>query len=457
MLKLSKSETSGRENWRVFAFAAVSMLLFSGSGQMAQAAEGDLDLTFGNGGKVFTDFSGNSDDYGFAVALQPDGRIVVVGQSGVYPLFHSALARYDSVGGLDTTFGTGGKVIAALDSGGDGLSAIALQPDGKIVAAGSLIHNNWTTAFLLARFNPDGSRDQAFASNGSIVTSFGDSSAAAHAVVLQPDGKIIVVGVSGAGPYSELNDFALARYNSNGSLDTSFGNGGKLKTHFPGVYNTGSNATSAALQPDGRLVVAGAYKNESSYREFALARYNVNGSLDATFGSGGILTTSMGNGGAIALFVVLLPNGRIVLTGYFEAGRRNHDFALASYSPSGTLDQSFGNGGRVTTDLFGSSDDIASALALQSDGKLIVAGRTGLYPSFDVGLARYNSNGQLDQSFGTGGKVSSNFSNRDEAYAVALQRDGRIVVAGLSDPSGNTFDFTLARYFAVNRKGSSPR
>lgn len=136
MLKLSKSETSGRGNGRVFAFAAVSMLLFSGSGQMAQAAEGDLDPTFGNGGKVFTDFFGNSDDYGFAVALQPDGRIVVAGQSGVYPLFHSALARYDSAGGLDATFGTGGKVIAALDSGGDGLSAVALQPDGKIVAAG---------------------------------------------------------------------------------------------------------------------------------------------------------------------------------------------------------------------------------------------------------------------------------------------------------------------------------
>jgi uncharacterized delta-60 repeat protein len=211
-----------------------------------QAAEGDLDATFGSGGKVFTNFSVNNDDYGFAIALQPNGRIVVAGQSGVYPLFHSALARYTSSGELDQSFGTGGKVIAALDSDGDGLSALALQPNGKIVAAGSLINDNWTTAFLVARFNSDGGLDQTFGNQGVTVTGFGDGSTAAHAVVLQPDGKIILVGVSGAGPYSELNDFALARYDANGSLDPTFGNGGKLKTHFPGVYNTGSIATAAA-------------------------------------------------------------------------------------------------------------------------------------------------------------------------------------------------------------------
>jgi len=433
-----------RELSRMCAISMLMVLVLLGTEQIAQGAAGDLDQTFGTGGHVFTDFSGNS-DYGYAIALQTDGRIIVAGQSGVYPVFHAALARYNTNGQLDPTFGAGGKVIAALDAGGDGLAAIALQPDGRIVAAGSVLHDNWQLAFLLARFNPDGTLDSNFGSGGVVVTNFGDSTAAASSLVLQPDGKIVVAGVSGAGPYSELNDFALARYNSNGSPDQSFGNGGKVKTHFPGVYNTGSRATAAALQADGKLVVAGTYKNEATARAFALARYNANGSLDTTFGSGGMVTTSMGSGDAIAFSMALLSGGRIVATGYLEAGHRNHDFALACYNPSGTLDQSFGNGGRVTTDLFGATDDIAYGLAAQSDGKLVLAGRTGTYPSFHFALARYQNNGQLDQTFGTGGKVSSTFDNSGQGYGVTVQRDGKIVMAGISSPAGS-FDFTVARY-----------
>ena len=419
-------------------------VLFSLSGlHDIKAGAGDLDPQFGNGGKVTTDFG--NDDYGFAVALQSDGKIVTAGQSGIYPLFHSALTRYNRNGSLDQTFGSGGKVIAALDAGGDQLVAIALQPDGKIVAAGSLIQNNGQTAFLVARFNPDGSLDQTFGSGGSTATTFNDPSTAANDLALQPDGKIILVGVSGAGFYSELNDFALARYNADGSLDQSFGNGGKFKTHFPGVFNTGSTAGAVVLQADGKLVVAGSYKNEGTPHEFALARYNVDGSLDATFGSGGKLTTKAGIGDAFASAVTLQRDGRIVLAGYSE-DTQDHDFALACYSTSGTLDQSFGNGGLVATDFSGSTDDIAYALAVQRDGKLIVGGRTGEYPAFVFGLARYGSNGQLDQSFGSGGKVATDFGNNDQAYAVALQRNGKIVLAGLSFANGSNYDFALARY-----------
>ena len=444
-----------RELSRRCAVSVVMLLVLLGTVQIARGAAGDPDQTFGTGGHVFTDFSGNS-DYGFAIAIQPDGRIIAAGQSGVYPVFHAALARYNTNGQLDPTFGSGGKVIAALDAGGDGLSAIALQPDGKIVAAGSVIHDNWQLSFLLARFNADGTLDTTFASQGIVATNFGDSTAAANALVLQPDGKIVIAGVSGAGPYSELNDFAIARYNSNGSLDQSFGNGGKVKTHFPGVYNTGSRATAVALQADGKLVLSGMYKNEATARAFALARYNANGSLDTTFGSGGMVTTSMGAGDAIAFSVALLSGGRIVATGYLEAGHRNHDFALACYNPSGTLDQSFGNGGRVTTDFFGATDDIAYGLSVQSDGKLVLAGRTGTYPSFHFALARYNNNGQLDQAFGTGGKVSSMFDNSGQGYGVTVQRDGKIVLAGISAPAGGNFDFTVARYLGNIWSSHSP-
>ena len=409
----------------------------------AWAAAGNLDSRFGTGGVTVTDFS-TTEDYSSAVKVQPDGKIIVAGYSGIYPDFHAALVRYTSDGRLDSTFGTGGKVVATFDSNGDDLSAIALQADGKIVAAGS-IHG---TAFLLARFNADGSLDQTFGNNGKVVTTFGDRTAAAADVVLQADGKIIAVGVSGAGPYSELNDFVLARYNAGGGLDPSFGNGGKVKTHFQGVYNTGSTATCVALQPDGKVVVGGFYKNEGTPRQFALTRYNSNGSLDSTFGNSGKVVTFAGSGDAFAAAIVLQNNGRIVLAGYSYT--QGHDFSLAGYNPNGTLDSTFGNGGFMATDFSGSSDDIAYAITMQSDGKLVVGGRTGHYPEFNFAVARYSSDGQPDQSFGTGGKVTTDLGSTDDGYAVALQRNGMIVLAGISF-NGSNFDFAAARYLGRGR------
>jgi uncharacterized delta-60 repeat protein len=405
----------------------------------ARAAAGDLDSRFGNAGVVLTDFS-TTEDYSLAVKTQPDGKIVAAGYSGIYPDFHSTLVRYNRNGRLDSTFGTGGKVVATFDSNGDDLSAIALQTDGKIVAAGS-IHG---TAFLLARFNADGSVDQTFGDNGSVQTTFGDPTAGAGDVVLQADGKIIVVGVSGAGPYSELNDFVLARYNADGSLDQSFGSGGKVITHFPGVFNTGSTATCVALQSDGKVIAGGSYKNESTPHQFALARYNSNGTLDSTFGQSGKVMTFVGTGDAFPFAIVLQSNGRIVLAGY--SCTQGHDFSLVGYTSNGTVDSTFGNGGFMATDFSAASDDVAYAMTMQSDGKLVVGGRTGEYPAFNFGVARYSSDGQLDQSFGTGGKVTTDFfGSTDNGYAVALQRNGRIILAGIAF-NGSNFDFATACY-----------
>src|SRR4029450_8077165 len=195
----------------------------------------------------------------------------------------------------------------------DYLFAVAIQSDGKIVAVGSTSG----AAFLLARFNADGSLDQAFGTNGSVETTFGDQTAAGRAIVVQADGKIIVGGGSGAVSYSELNDFALARYNSDGSLDQSFGSSGKVTTHFPGVGNTGSSATSVALQTDGKLAVGGYYKkNDRTPHQFALARYNSNGTLDSAFGQAGKVMTRMGFGDAYSFGIAIQSNGRIVLAGY---------------------------------------------------------------------------------------------------------------------------------------------
>ena len=363
---------------RGLSFIFVIMALLFIAPRLVQAVAGDLDPTFGNGGVVQTDFSGG-DDYGFGVKVQSDGKTVVVGQSGVYPLFHSALTRYNRNGTLDRTFGTSGKVVAALDSGGDGSTAIAFQPDGKIVTAGSVIHNNFVLAFVTARFNSDGSLDQTFGTNGSVQTTFGDAAAEGNDVVLQADGKIIVVGFTGTGSYSSFNNFALVRFNSDGSLDQSFGVGGKVKS-ARGV------ATSAALQADGKILVGGTYDTGSS-------------------------------------------NG----------------FMVACYNSNGTLDQTFGTGGIAATDFSGGTDDIAYALAVQRDNKIVLGGRTGDYPTFNFAIARYTSAGQLDQTFGTGGKVLTAVSNDSNGYALTIA-GGKITLAGAIANSQSPFDFGVARY-----------
>ena len=426
---------------RYFLISAIILAASLPAAHRAGAAAGDLDSRFGSGGVAMTDFA-QTGDYAYSLAIQSDGKIVLCGQSGIYPHLHSALARYNRNGSLDSTFGTSGKVVIPFNSNGDYFFKVAVQSDGKIVAVGSAN----TTAFLVARFNSDGSLDPAFGNSGSVETTFGDLTAEARAIVVQADGKIIVVGVSGAGSYSELNDFALARYNSDGTLDQSFGSGGTVKTHFQGTGNTGSTATSAALQTDGKLVVGGYFKkNDRTPHQFAVARYNSNGTLDSAFGQAGKATTRMGLGDAFSFGIAIQSSGRIVLTGY-STSTQDHDFSLIGYTTNGTVDPTFGTGGFVTTDFSGATDDIAYAMALQTDGKLVVAGRTGEYPENDFAVARYSSDGQLDQTFGVAGKVVSDFSSIDQAYGVALDSNGKIVVAGITFANGADFDFTVARY-----------
>ena len=420
--------------------------------QTALAGDGDLDPTFGTGGKVITNIN-NNDDYGTATVVQPDGKIIVAGRSGVYAgILHSVLARYNTDGSLDQTFGGGGTLIYPIDPEGDGISAVVVQPDGKIVAAGTLMQGPYSVGFFVMRLNADGSYDLTFNGNGRNIFTFGDNGGAAGDVLLQPDGKIVVVGSSGVSPYSTLNEFALARFNSDGTFDQSFGTGGKLKTHFEGQYVTGSRAASVAIQPDGKLVVGGSYKNAEVTTQFAVARYNSDGSLDTTFGSGGKVTTllgetSYGHGNSVAI----QPDGKIVLAGDFHTARRNNDFALARYNSNGSLDTTFGNGGKLISDLFGASDDIANSLIIQPDGKLVVGGRTGQYPNFKFGIARYNSYGAFDQSFGGTGKVMTDFStSQSQSDGMALQADGKIVLAGytITGTTGENFNaqFALARY-----------
>jgi uncharacterized delta-60 repeat protein len=424
--------------------ALIAATLFIQARTSIAAADGDLDSTFGSGGKVITDFSGRSNGAN-AIALQADGRIVIAGSAlsaAGPPDF--AVARYNSDGSLDASFGSGGRVTTDFAGRSDNAAALTVQPDGKILVAGGADMAGTQIDFALVRYNSNGSLDSTFGAGGKVTTDFNGGLDAVSSIVLQTDGRIVVAGFATAGdPH-----MALARYNTNGTLDLSFGSAGKVVTNINGTRDF---ANALAIQSDGKLVAAGSTLTAlGSFVMFALARYNPDGSLDATFGSGGKVTTQVvsGDGEDDEIFALAIqPDGRIL-----AAGRANfaQDFGLARYQTNGALDTAFGTNGVVTTD-FNGSIDRALGMVLQIDGKIVLAGAANLTTGStgDFGLARYNSNGSLDSTFGAGGKVVTDFGGHvDTARGVVLQSDNKIVAAG-STAGISDSDIGVARYLAT--------
>ncbi|MFD3584010.1 calcium-binding protein [Streptomyces sp. NPDC058683] len=402
----------------------------------AFAAPGDLDTSLGGTGAVLTDFGG--EDHANDVAVQPDGKIVSVGafvdESALESDF--ALTRQNPDGTPDTGFGGDGRVTTPINNlpSNDGFQwseahAVALQPDGKIVVAGGSWRGYENCCwFTVARYNPDGTLDTGFGGgDGRVFTDFG-SPEEAQDVAVQPDGKIVAAGYVGGRA-------AVARYNPDGSPDTSFSDDGMVSADPEPSPEQGGDARALALQPDGKIVVAG--EVGTTRFDFSLIRFNADGSLDSGFGSGGVQRTDFGDYD-IAEALAVQSDGRIVAAG--SSGGR---FALARYNTNGTLDTGFDGNGLVVTPGGGAQD-----MKLQSDGRIVAAGGG---PSGAFEIRRYNTDGGLDSGFGTGGAVSTDFGGSDAARAVAVQSDGRIVAAGLGGPDR---DFALARYLGGG--GSTP-
>lgn len=394
---------------------------------------GSLDLSFNGTGQRTTDFV-VGDDYGNAVAVQADGRIVVVGFATIGTDTDFAVARYNSDGTPDTTFNATGKVLTDIAGNGDSALGVAIQGDGKIVVAG-LANDGAFNNFAVVRYNANGTLDTTFNGTGKVTTPFGTNFSIATSVVVQGDGKIVLAGYT----LNALDfDFAVARYNANGSLDTTFNGSGKLLLAVPG---TDDLINSMALQADGKIVLAGYSSDNAGTTDCVVARLNTNGTLDTTFNGTGKVTTSLSSADETFTSVAVQSDGMIVAAGKASNGV-DYDFAVVRYTAAGALDTTFNGTGKVIT-AFGAGDDSISGVALQTDGKIVVAGTSLGGGGITFAVARYTGAGSLDTTFNGTGKTTIGFgATTNGVGGVALQSDGRIVVAG---SVGTVSDFAVAR------------
>jgi uncharacterized delta-60 repeat protein len=403
---------------------------------------GSLDTTFGTNG-IIQGETGQAN----AVALQPDGKIVITGRIGTLQGTFFAVLRYNTNGTLDTSFsGDGVLTTSDLITG----NAIAIQPDGKIVVAGTLITVG-SDDFAVVRINTDGTLDTTFDGDGKLSTAVGDPSVnngndAAKAVAIQSDGKIVVGGYS---PFINTSrDFSLVRYNPNGSLDSTFDGDGILHTPFD---NSAQNESLQAITLDanGKIVAVGTADTAVAEQSFALIRYNQDGSPDNTFSGDGKLLIKTRPNTFEEANAVTIQSGKILIAGM--SGFSAKDFALVRFNADGTLDQSFGSNGAVYTRISEELDGNLLALTLAPNGDILAGGFAQKNAGGDsFAFAKYSSNGVPSGEFGVFGYVINNFENMPtrsyEAKSVALQTNGMFVVAGNFSTNPDTTSGILARY-----------
>jgi uncharacterized delta-60 repeat protein len=410
------------------------LLLFIISFSSSWAQQGSPDNSFNSNGKALASFYydfGNGpeitgQDYGAAIVVQADGKVIVAGRTYNGLNEDLGLIRYNSNGTLDNTFDVDGYVNTGFGASDindhERITALALQPDGKILAVGTTASVSSTADYAIVRYKPDGTLDSSFGTNGHVFVDFGDTDEAT-CVAIQNDGKILVAGFSVNGTDT---DFSLARLNTDGSLDNSFdGDGRMISVISPRI----DYLTSMVLQPDGKIVVGG-QTNLDFVGEFVLARFNDNGTPDNSFDGDGKAVLSVGPSSETITGLALQPDGKIVAAGYgYNVGGSNNDFIVARFLDTGSPDNTFdGNGSAVAA--IGTNHDYATSVAIQNNGQIIVAGYS-LMPSglYDFSLVKFHSNGTPDNTFDGDGKVLSDIGGNDIALAVALT-SSRIYVAG---------------------------
>ena len=409
--------------------------------QAASAGWDFLDPSFNGDGRVIIPVPGTN-EIARDVAIQPDGKLIIAGYDNWLTADKDViLARVNPDGGLDGTFGAGGVVTTSLSGGDDTAYAVAVQPDGKIVAAG-LTQAGGHSAALAMRYNADGSLDTGFGTGGVVTTGFPSASSFFLGVAVLDDGRIVAGGSVTTNPAT----FLLARYQSNGALDTTLGGTGFVTTTIPGGDAYGWDM---AIQPDGKIVLAGYFRTPTG-GGFALARYNTDGSLDAGFGAGGIVTQSLSSTTDYAYGVNVQSSGKIVM-----GGQTAHAGALARYNADGSYDNSFGpisSLNYVTTTVPGYDSATFIETALQADDSIVAATRASGGPPI-VGIAVFDQNGLPKTGLGPNGVITTtNEGHSASDYALLVQPDGKIVLAGnvdLDDSDAYEVDMALWRYILV--------
>jgi uncharacterized delta-60 repeat protein len=448
----------------VFACVLAATLVATVSINRVEAASGDLDTSFGNGGVVTAGLRPNEYEEAEAVAVQKDGRIIIgIDHRLIEGAGDFVLMRYNANGTLDTTFGIGGVVQTDFLGFGGVVASVKIDSKGRIVAAGFIntnSPNNYSYPYgdlAVARYTASGALDTSFGSQG-VFTRDINHFENIEEIAIQPDGKIVAAGWAFLPNSFTDYDFVSFRLTTNGTLDPTFAGGNIVFTDFAGSDDI---AYTLALQADGRIVVGGNAKSSySGYKPvLGLARYNANGTLDSTFGVHGKVTTSIaGNADEFEdyCYKLLVRPVPLSLTGeeqIIAVGTRYSPYAssvpnysmgaLLCYLPDGSLNPSFGTGGIVLTSF--SSRDSATCAVRQTDGKIVIAGQTYEQAiGFQFALARYNSNGTLDTSFGQGGIVRTLIGPRSIVNDLALTPQGGIVAAGRSYSPG--IQIALAKY-----------
>jgi len=390
---------------------------------IAYAQAGQLDTTFATNG-IFSDTFSGATGAASAVLLQADGKILAAGQFGSTnsTTGRGVVVRLNTDGSLDTTFGTAGVVSIKFGAFNNILTGIALQTDGKMVVAGSALAGG---SGLITRLNADGSIDTGFGTSGFVSL----YPVTPGPVALLTDGKIILLGLNPNGT-NTVGFPQMARYNSNGTLDTTFGNDGQAPIVFAG--------SSIHVLTNGKFLIT-----SGGIGVGTVARYNSNGTLDTTFGI-------LGQQSALAApGIALQSNGQIVTAGSISTQAQptgtSSGFGLMRFGSSGTVDPTFGTRGGVVTSFPSLPNASALPLVIQSNGDIVAAGIASSGSSGSFALARYLSNGKLDTTFGTGGLVITNLGSGTAAVsALAIQSDGKIVAAG----SASSGEFVVARYLA---------
>ena len=401
-------------------------------------ASGDLDLSFGVDGRVLTDIGqAGSNDYGQdVVAVQSDGKIVVVGHTG-QPLTGDdfAITRYSQDGSLDTSFGGDGTVTVDISGNDDRAYGVALDGDHIVVAGYASLGGPRRHDFAVARLNSTGELDSSFGVGGVQTVDFGDTIDYCYGLAL--DGNDVVLAGYSAQPTGY--DFAVARLTSDGQPDLTFGTGGTQLVDFGNAVDYGYD-----VAVDGSNLILVGETNHGSDYDFAIARLDSEGQLDSSFGTAGIQTVDFGSTVEHARSVAMNGSNIVVAGWSSQGGSTGSDFAVARLNSSGDFDSSFGVGGKQLVHL-GSVDE-ARCMALDDSSMVLAGASHSVSTGFDFAVARLDSSGQLDTLFGAGGWQRVDFGNTfDFAYGVAVDGNN-IVLAGQSNQGGATgYDLALAR------------